>query len=144
MRWELRRSRFPRPRLKGAEVVAVGHPRQTGVEILQIGHRVLAGALARDNQGVEDGGAWTGVGMTDGAPDFLAEVIAPLRLHGGTLGRAGRRMIGRASSAWGDPGRPLTRGEVNGEFDWSGEGGSLSGWLVTNNWRSCGSSATCA
>jgi hypothetical protein len=65
MRLELRRSRFPRPWRKGAEVVAICHPRQTREDVLHIGHRVFAVTLARDNQRVEDGGALTGVGVPD-------------------------------------------------------------------------------
>ncbi len=72
MRLELRRSRLPHPRGEGAEVVAIGHPRQPGEEILQVGQRVLAVALARDDEGIEDGRALAGVGVPDEQPVLLA------------------------------------------------------------------------
>jgi hypothetical protein len=82
MRLELRASRQPHPRSEDAEIVAVGHGRQADEDILHVGHGVLAVVLARDNQGVEDGRALSGVGMTDKQPVFLADAPADRRALG--------------------------------------------------------------
>ena len=52
-------------RQQGAQVVAGGHGRQAGEDIAQVVVRVVAAALAGDDQRVEDGGAGAGVGVAD-------------------------------------------------------------------------------
>ena len=76
----LQRSRLPQPRRESAEVVAIGHPRQASEDVLHIGQRVFAVTLARDNQRVEDGGAFAGIGVPDKQPVLFSDARGPDRV----------------------------------------------------------------
>ena len=56
-----------------AQIVLVGHAWQPGEDVAQVGERVLAVALAGDDQRVEYGGALAGVGVADEQPVLLAD-----------------------------------------------------------------------
>ncbi len=55
----------------------IGHPRQAGEDIPEVAVRVLAVALAGDDQRVDDGGALAGVGMADEQPVLFADRRGP-------------------------------------------------------------------
>ena len=59
-----------------AQVVLIGHAGQPGQEVAQVGERVLAVALAGDDQRVEDGGTLADVGMPDKQPVLLADAAS--------------------------------------------------------------------
>ena len=56
-----------------AQIGAIGHERQTCEQILQVRQRVLAVALAGDDQRVEDRRTPAGVGVADEQPVLLAD-----------------------------------------------------------------------
>ena len=56
---------LPAGRGERRQIVLVGQAGQAGEEVAQVGERILAVALAGDDQGVEDGRALAGVGMPD-------------------------------------------------------------------------------
>jgi len=58
---------------QGREIVLGGHGGQAGERVLQVGVRVVAVALAGDEERVEDGGAVAGGGVSDEQPVLRAE-----------------------------------------------------------------------
>ena len=73
----LRRGRLPEARGERAKIVLIGQARQPGDDVLQVRERVLAVALAGDNQRVEDGRALVGIGVPDEQPVLLADAGRP-------------------------------------------------------------------
>ena len=59
---------MPEARGELAQVVLVGQAGQTGEDVLEVGERILAVALAGDDQRVEDGGTLPGLWMADEQP----------------------------------------------------------------------------
>ena len=67
------RRRRPVARQQRSEVVAIAHAREPREDVAQVGERVLAVALTRHDDRIEDGGALSGVGMADEQPVFLTD-----------------------------------------------------------------------
>lgn len=57
----------------------VGHVGQTGEHVAQVGIRIDAAAAAVFNEGIDDGGAFSGSGFTDEQPVPFADSCRPKR-----------------------------------------------------------------
>lgn len=89
------RRRLPARRGELPQVVLVGEAGQAGQEIAEVGERVLAVALAGDDERVEDGGALAGVGVADQQPVRFTDARGARRV-----------LVCRAASACGVSGSP--------------------------------------
>ena len=67
------RQRLPRGRQEVVEFVLIGHPGQAREDVLDVDEGVDPVPLAGDDDGVNDSGAVSGLGMTNEHPVFLPD-----------------------------------------------------------------------